>query len=106
MIVLTAEEAEKIKGRSPRDRGRAIVPVPLTDGRFMLGEEVLDDPAHDDVRDFLAALPREPLEKLPVYTDADIAAPEGVEVAALSVRGDGSIERISNNKEAERISRV
>jgi hypothetical protein len=85
MIVLTAEEAEKIKGRSPRDSGRAILPVPLTDGRFMLGEEVLDDPAHDDVRDFLAAMPREPLEKLPIYTEAD-AAPEAVEVAALTER--------------------
>ena len=85
MIVLTAEEAEKIKGRSPRDSGHAILPVPLTDGRFILGEEVLDDPAHDDVRDFLAAMPREPLETLPIYTEKD-APPEVVEAATLTER--------------------
>lgn len=85
MIVLTAEEADKIKGRSPKDRGHALLPTPLKDGRFFLGPEVLDDPAHDDVRDFLAALPREPLETLPLYTESD-EAPASVETATLTVR--------------------
>lgn len=71
MIVLTADEAEKVRGMSPKDRGAVLSPVPLKDGRFFLGPEVLDDPAHEDVRDFLASLPQEPLEKLPRYTEAD-----------------------------------
>ncbi len=73
MIVLTAQEADKVRGRSPKDATAALAPVALKDGRFFLGEEVLDDPAHDDVRDFLASLPREPLEKLPLYTADDLA---------------------------------
>lgn len=85
VLVLDPPEAEKVRGRSPKDGGCALDPVPLKDGRFMLGEEVLDDPAHEDVRDFLAAMPREPLEKLPSYTEDD-AAPEVVEVAKLSTR--------------------
>ena len=85
MIVLTAEEAEKIKGRSPKDGGCALDPVPLKDGRFMLGEEVLDDPAHDDVRELLSSLPRSDIEKLPTYTEAD-EQPEAVEVARLTER--------------------
>ncbi|MCW5719328.1 MAG: hypothetical protein KIS68_16030 [Bauldia sp.] len=71
MIILTTEQATKVRGRSPRDNGHALNPVPLKDGRFMLGEQVLNDPAHDDVQEFLVLLPREPLEGLPVYTEAD-----------------------------------
>lgn len=71
MIILDADQAAKVRGRSPRDDGHALDPVPLKDGRFMLGEGVLDDPAHEDVWDFLLSLPTEPLEKLPVFTEAD-----------------------------------
>lgn len=85
VIILTADEAEKVRGRSPKDRGCAVYPVPLKDGRCFIGLEVLDDPAHDDVRDFLAAMPREPLDKLPVYTDDDPEL-EVVERAALTER--------------------
>jgi len=85
VIVLTAAEAEKVRGLSPRKGGHSIEPVPLKDGRFILGAEVLDDPAHDDVRDFLASLPRSDIEKLPIYTDAD-EQPEAVEVARLTER--------------------
>jgi len=85
MIVLTAEDAGKVRGRSPADSGRALYPVPLKDGRFILGEEVLDDPANADVRDFLAAMPREPLERLPIYTEADIQ-PVTDEAASLTER--------------------
>jgi len=72
-LILTADEADKVRGLSPRKSGAALAPVALKDGRFILGPEVLDDPAHDDVRDFLASLPREPLEKLPIYTEEDLA---------------------------------
>lgn len=82
MIILTADEAANVRGRSPKDRGRAIEPVPLKDGRFMLGEEVLDDPSNTDVREFLASLPREPVEKLPVYSVDDVP-PEKPEAAKL-----------------------
>jgi len=71
VLTLTAEEAAKVRGCSPSDGGHALRPVPLKDGRFFLGLEVLAGPAHEDVRDFLAAMPREPLEKLPVYTEQD-----------------------------------
>lgn len=85
MIVLTAEESEKIRGRSPKDSGAVLDPVAIKGGRFMLGEEVLDDPAHEDVRDFLASLPREPLEKLPIYTEED-EPPVAEEVASFKTR--------------------
>jgi len=86
MIVLTAEEADKVRGRSPKDATAAIAPVALKDGLFFLGEEVLADPLHEDVRDFLAAMPIAPLEKLPVYTEADIEPPATEEVAAFKTR--------------------
>lgn len=57
MIILTASEAEKVRGLSPLKGGAALDPVPLKDDTFMLGEQVLDDPAHADVRDLLASLP-------------------------------------------------
>lgn len=87
MIVLTADEAEKVQGRSPKDAAKALRPVPLKDGRFMLGEQVLDDPAHADVRDFLERLPREPIERLPLYTEDDaLPADRLADVASLPVR--------------------
>lgn len=85
VLTLTAEEAGKVRGRSPKDDGYALRPTPLKDGRFFLGLSVFDDPAHEDVRDFLAAMPRVPLESLPIYTEKD-AEPEIVEVAALTER--------------------
>lgn len=85
VLILAAEEADKVRGRSPKKDGHALRPTLLKDGRFFLGLEVLNDPAHDDVRDFLAELPRESLEKLPVYTEADVE-PEAVEVAKMAVR--------------------
>lgn len=86
MIVLTAEQASAVRGRSPEDAGAALDPVPLKDGRFMLGDEVLSDPAHEDVWPLLAKLPVEPVEKLPTYTEADDLPPKEERVASLSVR--------------------
>ncbi len=58
MIILTAADAAKVLGRSPPPYDyAALEPFPLKDGTYMLPEEVLLDPAHADVRDFLAALP-------------------------------------------------
>lgn len=83
MIVLTAEEADRVRGRSPKDATAVLVPVALKDGRFFLGEEVLNDPVHEDVRDFLASLSRAPLAELPLYGPDDEAADVS---AAMRVR--------------------
>lgn len=44
IIILTAAEAEAVRGMSTPIA--AIEPVALKDGRFILGVEVLNDPAH------------------------------------------------------------
>ena len=44
IIILTAAEAEAVRGNSTPMA--AIEPVALMDGTFMLGIEVLTDPAH------------------------------------------------------------
>jgi hypothetical protein len=56
MIILTAAEAEAVRGTdSP---GHALAPRPLKDGvTFALPEAVLSDPAHAGHHDVLAALP-------------------------------------------------
>lgn len=51
MIVLTAEQAEQV-------RGPMLDPREMVDGNFILPEAVLEDPAHAAVRELLAALPR------------------------------------------------
>lgn len=74
MIVLDADEAHAVRGYSRE--GHALAPVPLKDGRFMLGQEVFDDPAHEDVHAYLAKLPLIPLEKLPLIGPEDVPAEE------------------------------
>lgn len=57
MIVLTATEAEQVRGGS--SAGAALEPVALADGvTFVLPEAVLDDPAHADKHNMLLGLPR------------------------------------------------
>jgi hypothetical protein len=51
MILLTKEQAEKVRGR--HGRYSALDPISTGDGNFMLGMEVLDDPEHDEVLDDL-----------------------------------------------------
>lgn len=85
MIVMTAEEAAKVRGRSPKDSGKALDPVPAKDGRFYLGLEVLEDPAHEDVRGFLRSLPVTTLDKLARY-EADELRPVGIKTADLATR--------------------
>lgn len=57
MIVLTAEQAEEVRG--PTATGAALEPVSLADGvTFVLPEAVLSDPAHAERRAMLESLPR------------------------------------------------
>lgn len=57
MIVLTAEQAEAVRG--PTGPGAALDPVPLADGEtWALPPSVLSDPAHAQHHDTLAALPQ------------------------------------------------
>jgi hypothetical protein len=56
-IILTAEQAEKVRGISPTNPNAALDPIPLKDGTFMLPKEVLTDPAHADVKELLSTLP-------------------------------------------------
>lgn len=57
MIVLTAEEADQVRGIS--SPGAALEPRDLGDGRFVLPPEVLTDPAHDDKWETLRGFPIE-----------------------------------------------
>lgn len=65
VILLTSAEADAVRGPSAEAPTRAALqPVALTDGRFILGVEVLDDPAHAEARAFLAALPTAPAAEI------------------------------------------
>jgi hypothetical protein len=55
VIALTAAQAAKIAGTGEGEAD--LEPVPYHLGGYILGLAVLDDPAHADVRDYLAALP-------------------------------------------------
>lgn len=57
VIVLADEQATEIRGPSAVDPQCAIMPIALTDGRFFVGVEILDDPAHAAHHDMLADLP-------------------------------------------------
>jgi hypothetical protein len=59
VILLTSAEADVVRGPSAEAPARAaLAPVALTDGRYILGAEVLDDPLHAEDHTFLAALPQ------------------------------------------------
>lgn len=58
MIILTADEAAKVRGQSPTRSWAALEPVLLKDGTFMLPEDVQDDLAHFDAHVLLATFPR------------------------------------------------
>lgn len=63
-IVLTAEQADEVRGVSSASELTALEPQPLTDGRFYLGAAVLDDPSHAEHRDLLASCPLVDFEDL------------------------------------------
>lgn len=56
LIILTAEQAELVRGES--SPGHVIDPVPLEDGTFAVSEAVLSDPAHSGKRGLLASKPK------------------------------------------------
>lgn len=56
LIVLTKAQADAIRGKS--SPFAAIEPVELKDGTFMVGDEVLADPAHIQRVKSIEALPK------------------------------------------------
>lgn len=58
VIVLTAAQATQVRGPSNETPLAALAPVPLTDGRYILGPEVLTNPNHVEDAAFLAGLPQ------------------------------------------------
>lgn len=60
VILLNAEQAEHVRGPSARRPAMACLePMPLTDGRFFLGAQVLADPDHAAQAEYLGALPQD-----------------------------------------------
>ncbi len=57
IILLTATQANSVRGASSVTPTSALAPLALTDGRYILGVEVLDDPAHAECRALLLTLP-------------------------------------------------
>lgn len=57
LILLSAADAEAVRGPSVTVEGAALEPIALTDGRFILPVAVLADPAHAAHRALLAGLP-------------------------------------------------
>jgi len=65
VILLSATEAVAVAGPSSEaPLTAALQPVALTDGRFILGAEVLADPLHAEHRAMLVGLPQTDLASL------------------------------------------
>jgi hypothetical protein len=58
VILLSAAEAEEVRGPSALHLAAALNPLPLTDGRFYLAAGVVDDPLHGAHQALLASLPQ------------------------------------------------
>lgn len=59
VILLTAAQAAQVRGPSDEAPTRAALqPVALTDGRFILGVEVLADPLHAEDHALLSTVPQ------------------------------------------------
>lgn len=94
MIILTAAQASKVRGISPIDGCSALDPIPLKDGTFALPDEVIDDPAHEDVQALLQSCPKGLVLKANTYNSAqpgDTAvaakAKMAADAAALAAKG-------------------
>lgn len=58
VILLTSVQADAVRGPSEEASAlSALQPIALTDGRFILGVEVLDDLSHADHWELLLSLP-------------------------------------------------
>lgn len=57
-ILLTAEQADHVRGPSENTSGASLEPVERQGGVFILGVEVLTDPAHATHWEYLAPLPQ------------------------------------------------
>lgn len=57
-ILLTAGQADHVRGPSISTLAAALNPVEREGGVFVLGIDVLVDPSHEAHRDFLLVLPR------------------------------------------------
>lgn len=55
-ILLTAEQADQVRGPSLATPSAALNPIERQGSVFILGVEVLTDPGHEPHRDFLSAL--------------------------------------------------
>lgn len=64
LILLTSEEADAVRGPSETTPSAALQPIVLTDGRYILGTEVLSDPAHAKHWALLASLPTCEVEEI------------------------------------------
>jgi len=63
-ILLSAAEADQVRGRSSIQPTCELQPVALTDGRYILGVEVINDEAHAAHWPLLASLPQSEWSKI------------------------------------------
>jgi hypothetical protein len=64
VIVLPEALAVQVRGISDATQMAFLEPLPLTDGTYFLGAEVLNDPAHAKHRAALSALPQVDLSNI------------------------------------------
>lgn len=57
VIHMTGGQAAAVSGTSPINSHAALIPVAMTDGTYIVGVEVLADPAHASKRSALQAAP-------------------------------------------------
>lgn len=58
LVLLTAGQADHVRGLSAATPSAALAPVERQGGLFVLGIDVLADPAHVAHREYLSMLPR------------------------------------------------
>ena len=78
LIILTAAEADKVRGMS--SPMAAIEPILLKDGTFMLGVEVLADPAHAKHLSVFDPLPKAEIsaKKAVMFAEGEISAEQEI----------------------------